>query len=133
MHVVELNAELQMLLGDVHDGDRRRNHDVAHTRPAAQRHRARSAPREDRVYYFIEKDEARAEHLKKVVDSWKGKVPASTTVHVVTGTFDGTTKEIFDYLDEQKKRLAPAFVMVDPFLHLAVPTRAHSRRARSGG
>jgi three-Cys-motif partner protein len=67
------------------------------------------------VYYFIEKDVDRAKHLQRVVDEWKGKVTASTKLNVVAGTFDGTMKEIFDYLDEQKANLAPAFVMIDPF------------------
>jgi three-Cys-motif partner protein len=67
------------------------------------------------VYYFIEKEQDRAKHLQQVVDEWKDKVPASTKLNVVTGTFDGTMTEIFDYLDEQKSKLAPAFVMIDPF------------------
>jgi three-Cys-motif partner protein len=67
------------------------------------------------VYYFIEREEDRAKHLQQVVDEWKDKVPASTKLNVVTGSFDGTMKKIFDYLDEQKSKLAPAFVMIDPF------------------
>jgi three-Cys-motif partner protein len=67
------------------------------------------------VYYFIEKEEERAKHLRQVVDEWKDEVPASTKLNVVTGSFDGTMRGIFDYLDEQKSRLAPAFVMIDPF------------------
>ena len=67
------------------------------------------------VYYFIEKDTGRAKHLQTVVDSWKKKAPAATKVQVVTGAFDETMTGIFDYLDEQKSKLAPAFVMVDPF------------------
>lgn len=79
------------------------------------------------VYFFIEKDEARAKHLESVVDSWKGKVPASTSVNVVTGTFDDTMKVILDYLDEQKKQLAPALVMVDPFGVAGTPMSVVSR------
>jgi three-Cys-motif partner protein len=66
------------------------------------------------VYYFIEKDADRAKHLKKVVDNWEKKAPA-TKSNVITGTFDETMTGIFDYLDEKKSRLAPAFVMIDPF------------------
>jgi hypothetical protein len=36
VHVVELDAKLQMLLDDVFDGDRRRNHDVARPRIISQ-------------------------------------------------------------------------------------------------
>ena len=39
----------------------------------------------------------------------------ATKLNVVTGSFDETMTEIFDYLDEQKSKLAPAFVMIDPF------------------
>ena len=39
MHVVELDAKLQMLLHDVLDGDRRRNHDVARLRILGQQRR----------------------------------------------------------------------------------------------
>jgi three-Cys-motif partner protein len=67
------------------------------------------------VYWFIEKDPARAKHLEKVVDEWRPKLPASTKVQVIAGSFDETMQGIFDYLDEQKSKLAPAFVMVDPF------------------
>jgi three-Cys-motif partner protein len=66
------------------------------------------------VYYFIEKDADRAKHLKTVVDSWEKKAPKAK-MHVVTGSFDETMTGIFDYLDKQKSKLAPAFVMIDPF------------------
>jgi three-Cys-motif partner protein len=67
------------------------------------------------IYYFIENDSERAKHLQQIVDSWKDKVPASTKLEVIAGSFDDTMTEIFDYLEEQKARLAPAFVMIDPF------------------
>lgn len=67
------------------------------------------------VYYFIEKEADRAKHLQNVVDNWKQKAPATTKLNVVTGSFDETMTGIFDYLDEKKSKLAPAFVMIDPF------------------
>jgi three-Cys-motif partner protein len=67
------------------------------------------------VYWFIEKDPARAKHLETIVEGWKPKLPKSTKVEVVVGSFDETMKKIFDYLDEQQSKLAPAFVMIDPF------------------
>jgi three-Cys-motif partner protein len=67
------------------------------------------------VYWFIEKETDRSEHLETVVDEWRTKLPKSTKVEVVEGSFDDTMKGIFDYLDEQQRRLAPAFVMIDPF------------------
>jgi three-Cys-motif partner protein len=67
------------------------------------------------VYWFIETEPDRVEHLKTVVDGWRTKLPSLTKVEVVAGSFDETMKGIFDYLDEQKSKLAPAFVMIDPF------------------
>jgi three-Cys-motif partner protein len=67
------------------------------------------------VYFFIEKDPDRAKHLKSIVDSWKNKAPASTKLNVVTGSFDETMTGLLDYLAEKKSKLAPAFVMIDPF------------------
>lgn len=67
------------------------------------------------AYFFIEKEADRAKHLETVVEGWKPKVPASTSVAVITGAFDDTMTSIFDYLDDKNSKLAPAFVMVDPF------------------
>ena len=66
-------------------------------------------------YFFIELDVERAKHLEQVVDRWKEKVPASTKTSVVPGSFDETMTGIFDYLDGKNSKLAPAFVMIDPF------------------
>jgi three-Cys-motif partner protein len=66
-------------------------------------------------YFFIEADKARAQHLKTIVEGWKSKVPATTTTTVIQSAFDNTMTQIFDYLDEKKTKLAPAFVMIDPF------------------
>lgn len=67
------------------------------------------------VYWFIEKDAARVNHLQNIVDQWKPKLPPTTKVQVVTGSFDETMRGLTNYLDEKKSRLAPAFVMIDPF------------------
>jgi three-Cys-motif partner protein len=67
------------------------------------------------VYWFIEMDPARAKHLEKIIDQWKPKLSPSTKVEVITGSFDETMQGIFKYLDEKQSKMAPAFVMVDPF------------------
>jgi three-Cys-motif partner protein len=67
------------------------------------------------VYWFIEKDSARAKHLQTIVDEWKPKLPASTKVNVVEGAFDETMDGLLKYLDEKQSKMAPAFIMVDPF------------------
>lgn len=67
------------------------------------------------VYWFIENEKSRAEHLEKIVDHWRPKLPISTKVKVVRGLFDETMHGVLASLDETKSKLAPAFVMVDPF------------------
>lgn len=63
---------------------------------------------------FIEKDKARADHLEKVIDRLK-PLPARCEVDVLRGAFDETMTSVLDELDAQGKKLAPTFVMVDPF------------------
>jgi three-Cys-motif partner protein len=64
---------------------------------------------------FIEKDPRRAAHLKTLIDELKPSLPKDCTVEVLTGAFDETMTSVLDVLDAQGKKLAPAFVMVDPF------------------
>ena len=65
------------------------------------------------VLLFIESDEARASHL---ADRLKREaLPADVTFYVMTRRFSDHMQDILDYLDKQKKALAPAFVMIDPF------------------
>ncbi|MDA1090312.1 MAG: three-Cys-motif partner protein TcmP [Proteobacteria bacterium] len=66
-------------------------------------------------FLFIEKDEERAKHLSEVVERWKAKLPGKSQAAVITGQFDDTMEEVFEDLDEKNKRLASAFVMIDPF------------------
>lgn len=67
------------------------------------------------VFFFIEKEEGRAQHLESIVQKWKAKLPDNAKPYVVTGRFDETMEDVLSSLDEQKKRMAPAFVMIDPF------------------
>lgn len=67
------------------------------------------------VFFFIEKEEGRAQHLESIVQKWKAKLPDNAKPHVVTGQFDETMEDVLSSLDGQKKRMAPAFVMIDPF------------------
>lgn len=64
---------------------------------------------------FIEKDAKRAAHLKALIDRMKPSLPKGCDVGVLTGAFDETMTGVLDMLDSQGKKLAPAFVMVDPF------------------
>ncbi len=67
------------------------------------------------VFFFIEIDVGRAQHLESIIQEWKTKLPSNAMPHVVTGRFDESMEEVLSSLDEQHKRIAPAFVMIDPF------------------
>ena len=67
------------------------------------------------IFFFIEIEARRAQHLESIIDEWKSKLPSNAIPHVVTGRFDETMEEVLGSLDEQHKRIAPAFVMIDPF------------------
>lgn len=63
---------------------------------------------------FIEADEKRCEYLKQKVDSLKG-IPSNIETECICAKFDEKLKEILEYIDGQKGKLAPAFVFIDPF------------------
>lgn len=71
--------------------------------------------RADVVFVFIEKKLKRAEHLNRLVDRWRPKLPPSAKVHVLEDSFESRMTDVFQELEDQKKRMAPAFVMMDPF------------------
>lgn len=65
-------------------------------------------------FVFIEKDKKRAEHLENLISDIDDLPPKSRT-RVTHGVFDETMTQELDMLDNQRKNLAPAFVMIDPF------------------
>ena len=77
-------------------------------------HRARGSIKEA-VFSFVEADPKRARHLEDLIQRRWPKLPENCKVDVSAGTFDGTMTAALDELDAAKKRLAPAFVMIDPF------------------
>ena len=78
-------------------------------------HRARSQIRSEINYLFIEKDQARSKHLEEVLGNLKRMLPSNCSYEVINSTFDETLTEVLDKIDQQNTRLAPAFVMIDPF------------------
>jgi len=66
-------------------------------------------------FIFIEKDKQRAHYLESLINAIQPRLPTNCYVEVINNKFDGTINEIIDMLDEQEKKLAPSFVMVDPF------------------
>ena len=78
-----------------------------------QLHRAKL--RAEVHFWFIEKDPDRAAHLKGLIEARKPSLPPRCHVTVVTGAFDATMTKIFHAVDARGRKLAPVFVMVDPF------------------
>ncbi|GAH57278.1 unnamed protein product, partial [marine sediment metagenome] len=68
---------------------------------------------------FIEADKRRCEFLKKKLESYQ--LHPNIITESICAKFDETLTEILDYLDEQKTRLAPAFVFMDPFGFTGIP------------
>lgn len=66
-------------------------------------------------FFFIEKEEARAEHLVREVEPYRRELGTEVHIEVMPGVFDATMTSVLDAIEEQRKVLAPAFVMVDPF------------------
>jgi three-Cys-motif partner protein len=77
--------------------------------PAAHRIRA------EVCFLFIEKDPARADHLRQLITARPHREGRRQRVQVKTGVFDGTMNRVLDELDAAANRMAPAFVMIDPF------------------
>lgn len=65
------------------------------------------------VYLFVEGDKKRAKHLERLVNALQPKLPPRCQVEVVNDTFESTLTIVLDRVGAS--RLAPAFVMVDPF------------------
>lgn len=86
-------------------------------------HKAKHIIKAEVRFIFIESDHARVEHLRQVVEPWRRRLPAPSAVDIIEGKFDETMAEALDSLDAQAERLAPAFVMIDPFGVSGTPMR----------
>lgn len=82
---------------------------------ALNEHRAKGSITNEVHFIFIESDQKRAEHLNSLVEAQKPSLPTNCHVYVEHGVFDGAMTWLLDQIDAQAKRLAPSFVMVDPF------------------
>jgi len=71
------------------------------------------------MFIFIEADSTRCEYLQTKLDSIK--LPANLKYECVCVKFEDAIKKILNQLDEQKARLAPSFVFIDPFGYSGIP------------
>ena len=65
------------------------------------------------ICLFIESDNVSAGHLEKTLAA-QSPIP-ETRCHVLPGSFDDHMTQVLDYIDQQRAKLAPAFVVIDPF------------------
>jgi len=68
-------------------------------------------------FIFIDGHEDRINHLKWLVEKdWKAKVPKERcSISIEHGRFDDTLTTALDELEANRKKMAPALVMIDPF------------------
>ena len=78
-------------------------------------------------YLFIEKDASRCQHLAGVLGEMEDALPSFCHCRVINSTFDETLTDVLDDIEEQRARLAPAFVMIDPFGVSETPMRTVAR------
>lgn len=77
--------------------------------------------RSEVVFYFVDKDKQRIEHLKKVLSlRQESKIP-NFTVSITEGEFHVTLTEELDILESKGHLLAPTFAFIDPFGFSGVP------------
>jgi three-Cys-motif partner protein len=66
-------------------------------------------------FLFVEDREDRVRHLEQLVEPEKAGLPPTCSAAVIHGKFDATMTTLLDEIEGQMKRLAPCFLMVDPF------------------
>lgn len=66
-------------------------------------------------YLFIEKEKERSDYLGEVLEELEEQLSPNCNYEVINSTFDETLASVLDSIEEQRTRLAPAFVMIDPF------------------
>ena len=82
----------------------------------------RLAALSDVTFLFIEKDETLAAHLRaKALPPLMGKLREGDSPSVTTGTFGEEMTDILNSIAGTGRRLAPAFVMIDPFGYSGYP------------
>ena len=78
-------------------------------------HRALHQMRSEVKYFFIEKNSDRYRYLRNVLNSLDNELPSNCHYRVINSTFDETMAEVLGNLEQQRLKLAPTFVMIDPF------------------
>ena len=83
----------------------------------AMEHRARLTG--EVIFLFVDKDKDRIDHLKSELA--KLSLPLNFKVHAEEGRFDEVFSELLRSVREDKRKLAPSFVFIDPFGFAGAP------------
>lgn len=67
------------------------------------------------AFFFVENHPARVRHLRQELAPLMAQLGPQAIAEVREGKFDETMTEVLNRIDEARRQLAPAFVMVDPF------------------
>ena len=78
-------------------------------------------------YLFVEGVKERADHLEGLVAPLRSQLPEGCTAQVDHGAFDERMTRLLDAVESSGHKLAPAFVMVDPFGVSGVPMTVLAR------
>lgn len=80
------------------------------------------------VYVFIEQDTRRAAHLEELLTA--KRLPKNLSTKVINDSFAPTVTRVLDSVESSPGRLAPSFVMIDPFGWTGFPYDLVSRLAK---
>src|SRR5258708_28755440 len=71
------------------------------------------------LFFFIEQDHKRCEHLKQLLA--QRTLPTTASYEIAEGNFDETMTELLSQLESHQLRLAPTFAFIDPFGYSHTP------------
>jgi len=82
---------------------------------ALKNHNARARMSAEIVFAFMEKNAARAAHLRTLVAPYEEGLPNSVKIHIGEEECATSLSALLDNIEGRGKQMAPAFVMLDPF------------------
>jgi three-Cys-motif partner protein len=92
---------------------------------SARDHQAR--PNSEVAFIFIEKDKKRFDHLFQIIEEIKPTLPPNFKVHCIPGSFDDQMTEVLNSIEQERAKLAPSLVFIDPFGFSHTPFRTVRR------
>lgn len=79
------------------------------------------------LFWFIEKDSARAKNLEQVLERTTTDLPSNIEYHVEGAEFAPTFESVLDEIEDAGANLAPTFAFLDPFGFSGLPMELITR------